>query len=436
MLTLVGCLLATAAVAAKEVVPAPVVANEMSMEARLAALEAQLNNKADKSALEGMTKDFEFHGYARSGLLLDANNGLKKGSSINKNLIGRLGNEDDTYMEAELVKTWRMDNGSWAKFHVMFADGTGNYDDNSGWGDSGLNTRQVFVEMGNLPTFTGAFKDSTIWAGKRYYNRRDIHITDYYYTDYSGTGAGIDNIKVGNGALNIGIIGRDSSVGDSDNITGLQFKYMVGNWEFDLTGTYSDGRDANFDDLATSGAQLFAQYNHSDFYWMTKGFSKFYAQAGMGLNAGSGLGRINPWDANLQDGNSYELGTWGLANINSKWDLFTELYAQFDNGVLAENAEDFTASFVMRPVYKINENFELQFEAGVGFNQSDIDGDKEDTTSYKLTFAPTFKLDANQFWGRPEIRTFVSYVGSDKDIDAFDGDKNGVYLGVQGEVWF
>ncbi|MGL6100649.1 MAG: hypothetical protein ACRCZ9_07960, partial [Fusobacteriaceae bacterium] len=62
MLTLVGCLLATAAVAAKEVVPTPVVASEASLEARLAVLEAQLSNKADKSALEGMTKDFEFHG--------------------------------------------------------------------------------------------------------------------------------------------------------------------------------------------------------------------------------------------------------------------------------------------------------------------------------------------------------------------------------------
>ncbi|MGL4568355.1 MAG: carbohydrate porin, partial [Fusobacteriaceae bacterium] len=355
-----------------------------SLEARLAVLEAQLNNKADKSALEGMTKDFEFHGYARSGILLDTSNGLKKGSNINKNLIGRLGNEDDTYLEAELVKTWRMENGSWAKFHVMFADGSGNYDDNSGWGDSGLNTRQVFVEMGNLPTFTGAFKDSTIWAGKRYYNRRDIHITDYYYTDYSGTGAGIDNIKVGSGALNVGVIGRDSSVGDSENITGLQLKYAVGSWEFDLTGTYSDDRDSIFDDLATSGAQLFAQYNHSNFYGMTNGFSKFYAQAGMGLNAGSGLGRINPWDDNLQDGHSYELGTWGVANINSKWDLFTQLYGQFDSEVVQKDREDFTAAFAMRPVYKINENFELQFEAGIGFNQSDVDGEKEDTTSYKL----------------------------------------------------
>ncbi|MGL6120761.1 MAG: hypothetical protein ACRC0V_09675, partial [Fusobacteriaceae bacterium] len=90
LLTLLGCLLVAGAASAKEVVVEPTKTLEVNLEKRIEMLEAQLNNKADKSALEGMTKDFEFHGYARSGLLLDGRNGLKKASAFNKSLIGRL----------------------------------------------------------------------------------------------------------------------------------------------------------------------------------------------------------------------------------------------------------------------------------------------------------------------------------------------------------
>lgn len=437
VLTLLGSLLAAAAVQAKEVTVAPVETHEISYEGRIAALEAALNKKADKSALEGMTKDFEFHGYGRSGLLMNTSRGLKKADSFNKNLIGRLGNENDTYVEAELVKTWRMDNGSWAKWHVMIADGTDRYNDDSGWGDSGLNMRQAFVEMGNLPTFRGAFKDSTIWAGKRYYNRRDIHITDYYYSDFSGTGAGINNVKLGEGALDLAIIARDNSTGKSNDIVGAFAKYTVGNFEFDLVATKSQDADETALDTADSGFQGGAYYNHGNYYGFMDGFSKYYLQVGSGLNSGSGLGRINPWDEVLEDGVSYKAGTWGVANINPNWYLFTALTAQYDSEAYNTNEDITTLSFAMRPVYVINENFELQFEAGIGYVEKDVDGaDKDDSTVYKLTFAPTFKLDANQFWGRPEIRTFVSYVGSDKEQDALNGNKSQVNVGVQAEVWF
>lgn len=33
--------------------------------------------------------------------------------------------------------------------------------------------------------------------GRRYYKRHDIHIIDFYYWNPSGTGAGIDNYKLG-----------------------------------------------------------------------------------------------------------------------------------------------------------------------------------------------------------------------------------------------
>lgn len=60
----------------------------------------------------------------------------------------------------------------------MLADGQRDYNDWTG-GSSNLNIRQAFAELGALPSFTGAFKDSTVWAGKRFdRDNFDIHWLD------------------------------------------------------------------------------------------------------------------------------------------------------------------------------------------------------------------------------------------------------------------
>lgn len=478
VLTLLSCIILAGTVGektfAKEVVQTPEVVTTSydvsALEDRIAKLEYNQEHPS-----------FEFHGYGRSGLLLNANNDLKKGKVFNKNGVGRLGNESDTYIEAELVKNFYLDNGSWSKWHIMFAKGTDDYND---WNEN-VALRQAYAEMGNLPVFSGAFKESVIWAGKRFYNRRDIHITDFYFTDYSGTGAGIDNIKIGDGMLDLGVIARDydsydsvgpvtnSSKEDGLNVVNLLARYDIGSWEFDLGAAFSKDNenrtinngngDYNTYSAADYGLQLGVFYNTPGYYWSGKGFSKIFAQVGYGLNAGDGLGSAGRGaENNLDDAFSARIGTFGVLPINEKWDLFTTVVAQhnknskfnYNPDLLDPQGDSYSVdvdglkstwvSVVARPVYKINENFELQFEAGYYYvteeknNGNDVDGNL-----YKLTFAPTFKLNSNDFWARPEIRTFVTWAGWDNDYQkAFQSDlnsysgKNGVNVGVQAEVWF
>jgi len=40
-----------------------------------------------------------------------------------------------------------------------------------------------------------------LWAGKRFYQRKDIHIMDYYYLNNSGYGVGVENIDAGLGIV-------------------------------------------------------------------------------------------------------------------------------------------------------------------------------------------------------------------------------------------
>lgn len=443
-----------------------------------------LEDRIAKLEYNDQHPSFEFHGYGRSGLLLNTNNDMKKGKVFNKNGIGRLGNEDDTYVEAELVKNFYFENGSWAKWHLMFAKGTDSYND---WNDN-VALRQAYAEMGNLPAFDGAFKESVIWAGKRFYNRRDIHITDFYFTDYSGTGAGIDNIKLGNGMLDLGIIARDydnyntsgliadSTEEDGLNVLNVLARYDIGSWEIDLGVAFSkdnenrtrednDGNPISYNnsylgyDVASYGGQLGIFYNTDGYYWSGKGFSKIFAQVGYGLNAGSGLGKSGGGaEKNLEDAISTRIGTFGMLPVNEKWDLFTTLVGEYHkDGNFYDDELDFTdfkvstkgldttsVSAVARPVYKINENFELQFEVGYYHVSAETESGKDASGNiYKATFAPTFKLDSNEFWARPEIRTFVTWAGWDDDYrDNFAGNlkdyksNNGVNVGVQAEVWF
>lgn len=455
MLTLLSCIILAGTVGektfAKETVQTPEVVTTSydvtALEDRIAKLE---NNQEHPS--------FEFHGYARSGLLLNAEKGLKKADifpgDFDKKYVGRLGNESKTYAEAEFVKNFYMDNGAWAKFHVMFVSETKSYSDNSGdinenpsgWGNGSIQTRQVYAEMGNLPTFTGAFKDSSIWAGKRYYNRRDIHITDMYYTDYSGTGAGIDNVAVGEGKLSLGVVGRNSDLGFEEDVVGGVAKYTIGGFEVDLLAAKSQDNAKEDSNRAKTGYQGLVQYNFDSYYGLD-GFSKVYGQVGSGLAADWALGSLGNGVNNYKKAMSYRLGTFGMTNLSQKWDLFTTLYGQYNDKLQNEemggadySKNSYETAFVMRPVYNVNENFELQFEGGIGYTKTKLANDTNNSaTYYKLTFAPTFKLDANQFWARPEIRTFVSYVGGEQKNAGQETNKfkhDHVRVGVQAEVWF
>ncbi|HID9653638.1 TPA: carbohydrate porin, partial [Escherichia coli] len=139
---------------------------------------------------------FEFHGYARSGLLMnDAASSSKSGPYLTPagetgGAVGRLGNEADTYVELNVEHKQTLDNGATTRFKAMLADGQRDYNDWTG-GSSNLNIRQAFAELGALPSFTGAFKDSTVWAGKRFdRDNFDIHWLDSDVVFLAGTGGG------------------------------------------------------------------------------------------------------------------------------------------------------------------------------------------------------------------------------------------------------
>ena len=157
----------------------------------------------------------DFHGYARSGIQTSTNGGevycLDTGTSGHR--VGRLGDECDTYAEFQFDQTIYNKGGN--KFELKSRLGWGSKQENnrdyqgndwqivSDGNDNPWNGQRVALNelWVNYNTDAGY----SIWAGKRYYQRKDIHLLDLYYINNSGSGFGVENIDVGLGNLNFAI---------------------------------------------------------------------------------------------------------------------------------------------------------------------------------------------------------------------------------------
>ena len=50
---------------------------------------------------------------------------------------------------------------------------------------------------------TPCLVQKNLWVGKRFYQRHDIHMIDYFYWNLAGPGVGLENIDVGMGKVGV-----------------------------------------------------------------------------------------------------------------------------------------------------------------------------------------------------------------------------------------
>ncbi|WP_261928084.1 carbohydrate porin, partial [Vibrio aestuarianus] len=63
---------------------------------------------------------------------------------------------------------------------------------------------------------------ATLWAGKRYYQRHNVDLADFYYWNISGAGAGVEGIQTEAGKLSVAWIRTDrDKVIDKGNNSGV-----------------------------------------------------------------------------------------------------------------------------------------------------------------------------------------------------------------------
>ena len=129
----------------------------------------------------------DFHGYARSGIGWTGSGGEQQCfQTTGAQSKYRLGNECETYAELKLgQEVWKEGDKSFY-FDTNVAYSVAQQND---WEATDPAFREANVQGKNLIEW---LPGSTIWAGKRFYQRHDVHMIDFYYWDISGPGAGLE----------------------------------------------------------------------------------------------------------------------------------------------------------------------------------------------------------------------------------------------------
>lgn len=442
-------------------------AQQQSVEERLATLEEKL---AEVEPLATGDEGFSFNTYARSGLLLNgdlqsAPGGpyLTPAGSVG-GAVGRLGNEPDTYLEAILNYKQVAENGTRSHYRLMIADSTTSSND---WtaGDGALNVRQAYVEFSNLASFTGVFRDASIWAGKRFDRDLDfdIHWIDSDIVFLGGLGAGIYDVKFSDSVKsNFSLYGRsfldfpsDPDAADetssTDNLI-LTANNYFGNVEWLINGMKAQDNDrrvvGGMTDAAETGVHTMLAYHGDSFFGLSDGSFKAAVIYGSGLGAETkSIGA----DGDLhEDAVSTRVAVYGTTYLSDNWRFAPSIMAETSEDRYIKGDEYQWLTFNARLAQEINANFEMQYETSwqtmdlttLGYQgRSAVDGDYS-----RFTVAPTFKPQVGGFWKRPEIRVFASYSTWDDELEGYtSGDALGAdsdfesgqwTFGTQMEIWF
>ena len=431
----------------------------------------------------------DFHGYFRAGAQASTQGGevycLGNGNIGHK--VGRLGDECDTYAELTLnQEVYNKANNKWT-LNTLVAYGTaeGNRDlQGDSWqgvgGDGPWNGQRLSIRE----LWTGYQTDAgyQIWAGKRFYQRKDIHLLDLYYLNNSGYGAGIEGIDVGMGNLAFAVT-KWANDGTSDynrNVYKLDARWNgipvgpLGN--LDVAVIYalpfiSEQQEANAAgnaraNRANSGALVTLDLNtavNSDSVNLMNHFVVQYGTNGFGYIGQNGNHAGDNYTPDLDD-TGVRVIDWGTLDAGNFGLGYSLIWAHVDNGddhkaagaTWTTERSGWIYSIVLRPEYKWTEFTRTTLE--LGYSSQKTNGwmaPGEDPDVYKVTLAQQF-TPGKGFWTRPAIRFYVSYLGGTQLSkgnlyfsaidgtwiagkafkDANDGHNYQVTVGTQVEAWW
>ncbi|QUJ69261.1 maltoporin (plasmid) [Photobacterium sp. GJ3] len=378
--------------------------------------------------------EVDFHGYMRAGVGISGENG--ENVSYEKNKVGRLGNENDVYGELGLGKEVYNEDGKSFYVDSMLAVATDGSNDWEGLGVNDDGSDNIALRQFNVVAkgFIANDADAALWAGKRYYQRHDIHISDFYYWDTSGAGAGIENLSAGPGKVSFAVIRDDSG---EVNVNNLDLRYAGLNlWSdasLELGVNYglvnaTDDQEAMGD--FNDGVLLTAELTQGGFLG---GFNKTVLQfgtEGYGEQM-AGLGAGHYFNASSNDGaQGYRLINWGVIAPSASWEIGHQLI--YANTSFDSQEDHSILSAVIRPEYKWSDHVKTIFEAGY-YDEDDSGVDKSGS---KLTIAQAFTAGPS-FWARPELRFYASYLSDFDNDNAFGTGNDTEYsIGAQVEAWW
>lgn len=417
--------------------------------------------------MAGQAVAVDFHGYLRSGIGSSGSGGdqvpMQAQGAASKY---RLGNETETYGELKFGQELYNEDG---KRFYLDTNMAFSIDQANDWEATDPAFREAFVIGDNL---IESLPGASIWAGKRFYRRHDVHMIDFYYWNTSAPGGGIENINLGGAKMsfawlrNTQTTGGNSEIGNewnqddvidfAGNNLDLRFSdIQLGNFgalELGINyAKYSDVDQKLHNYLEEDGFMLTAEHTLP----VMNGFNKLVLQYASDAMAGNGFsGSLMGFSnqslvrpdgvisiSKTNSGNAWRIIDHGAIELSGNWEMmYVLLYEKTDlddKGYGTDNRDWW--SIGIRPMYKWTNTMSTLLELGyddVSWKKSAISADptREDNSLTKVTLAQQWQAGPS-IWARPALRAFVTY-GNNSDIEINDGSKDEVTFGLQMEAWW
>ncbi len=448
----------------------------------IAAIVLSANVMANETAVDTMSvkptdillDGWEVHGYVRAGWRVNEN-GVSTSNEYGKpdyNLAGTTG-KNPNQVEFSVMKNTTFQNGVWSQLAVRaeYGNGDSNFYSSTGSEDKGnegdFEVKEAFVRLGGLSYLPAG---SEIWAGRRFLNRESGVLSGEFWKQSSGVGFGYEQ-KTDNIVNGVAVVSVDVGEGSktaNKTIHSLDFysynhNALGGSFNFDLKLMKAGDRnnDVWTDGEATKGFGAGVTYKR-DYYgmdgWSATALAYGEGLAGnRGVNFGQWSGSTDSNDLDKKDGKSWFFTSYGVMNINETWQLATEVTYLHGKGIWglgssADAAGDTVDRLLIaaRPSYKVNDNFRWEFTTSYGYekdywdNNTDGDNVATKTDVYAAEIAAVFTVNSDYF-GRPQIKPFFTYMVKDSDNkavddrgwgDEFSNKKKTWQTGVEAEIWF
>ena len=257
-----------------------------------------------------MASDLELHGYAKTGVMVDSElNSV--GTNAPDGLLRSRASYNGTTLDVpanqfELVgtKKFSSDNGAQGRldFRLEYGNRTdGAYDYYSSSGGEGkqnfFELKEAYVTLEKLDFLP---KDSSVWAGRKFYGRDSGALTGEFWKQSSGVGFGYDTNKFSMALVGADLVKAPDNSDANGNDSGKEqtafvldtriknIKVPGGNVELQVN-LYTQKNAKSADELnnskrADSGLGLGITYNIDGYYGVKKGWSK----AGLAYGKGRG----------------------------------------------------------------------------------------------------------------------------------------------------
>lgn len=420
-----------------------------------------------EEVLEGY---LDITGYFRAGYGRANTGGPQQAFGIPDLAKYRLGNEAENYGELAFAKTFYPiglfaggaadDSGPVARmtYRLSFYNPYDNYGTAA---DTDFASPEVWGSVANV---IDGMPDAKIWAGNRFYRRRDINMNDFYFWDMSGGGGGIEDVTVGNGKMAFAWIGDGAQSGitngfdspDPENAAGFSktnFDLRYYDWAFlggkgELGLIYASaesGVDSAGSSVEDSGGFALNLVKTDEGFLDKSSLNVVSLQIGTGP-ASSFTSGFESYST--PDGSFIRPVPDDAWRFRATEQLVIQPVEQFSFGAAMvyqytdyglDIPDQHWLSGGARPIWHLTDAFSIALEGGVDWASSTQGG--EGGTLGKLTIAPQVSL-GNEYFSRPVLRAFFTYAmwsdGLQGEVGGlnYEGRTTGWTWGVQMESWW